>query len=511
LGLREAIRIRERALTYGCVAHHGGKPCDGGALVGSDAAVKWLTAAKPSVNLKKVPFAKNPALNIYLNSLVNLGFFVSETARDETEEELEDSEFTFDDIQLSELGQEMANAYGSVVGRLGAVRDLSDLDRTCSLSSLKEFGKRGGLCELADSSSPDRGLLRDIFFARKGFTEKSHFRRNRSLVLILELCRQLSASQIPLNTETFGSAVYYGHLVDEHGGVIQLTIPPPLTDIANRWQMFYFHHFMSVALEGMFSWMVTQLNGRGVSGATISELVADLNSPLVSRSLKELIGMKVPANFGASLPSQLFAQLGVPPSPLNDEVSRSLDQAIGVNHAVAEEHLEKAIRDRTFIQSPTGLAVPAILFALTLGRYKHWESSEYGNWLASDAVVKDPYLDLLPSTVSLGLTRHLGDWWNHTWTKLVEYLLSRFVVQQHQSMSYEKTVAGDRCLLQVDGQRVFSDSHYEKIGLGNPRLGSVLRVLADIALLEEDGDGVTVVTKDGLTLLRRELERDGEA
>src|SRR5262245_49492076 len=42
LGLREALRIREKALTYGCVAHHDGKPCDGGALVGSTAASKWL-------------------------------------------------------------------------------------------------------------------------------------------------------------------------------------------------------------------------------------------------------------------------------------------------------------------------------------------------------------------------------------------------------------------------------------------------------------------------------------
>src|SRR6476469_2721057 len=39
LGLREAIRLREHALALGCVAHHDGRTCAGGGLVGSDKAV----------------------------------------------------------------------------------------------------------------------------------------------------------------------------------------------------------------------------------------------------------------------------------------------------------------------------------------------------------------------------------------------------------------------------------------------------------------------------------------
>lgn len=97
-----------------------------------------------------------------------------------------------------------------------------------------------------------------------GFTDKSHFRRNRSLTLILELCRQFSSSDWPIGDRSFGSAVYYGQLVDDDGGVAGISIPKPLEDIATRWRMFYFHCFMSVALEGMFSWLVTQLNDRGL-------------------------------------------------------------------------------------------------------------------------------------------------------------------------------------------------------------------------------------------------------
>ena len=89
--------------------------------------------------------------------------------------------------------------------------------------------------------------------------------------------------------------------------------------------------------------------------------------------------------------------------------------------------------------------------------------------------------------------------------------MSRFVVQQHQSMAYVKTDVGDRCLLEVDGERVTSDSVFEKIGLGNPRLGSAIQILTDLALLTENDDGITHVTKDGLKLLKAELKREAEA
>jgi hypothetical protein len=52
---------------------------------------------------------------------------------------------------------------------------------------------------------------------------------------------------------------------------------------------------------------------------------------------------------------------------------------------------------------------------------------------------------------------------------------------------------------------------FEKIGLGNPRLGSAIQILTDLALLTENDDGITHVTKDGLKLLKAELKREVEA
>ena len=94
-------------------------------------------------------------------------------------------------------------------------------------------------------------------------------------------------------------------------------------------------------------------------------------------------------------------------------------------------------------------------------------------------------------------------------SELADFVLSRYVVQQHQAMAYEKTAKGDRCLLQVDGPKIIADLPHEKIGIGNPRLNSAIQVLTDLALLEEDDNEVTHLTAQGKSLLQAELEERG--
>ncbi len=89
-------------------------------------------------------------------------------------------------------------------------------------------------------------------------------------------------------------------------------------------------------------------------------------------------------------------------------------------------------------------------------------------------------------------------------------MLSRYVVQQHQSLSYEKTWAGDRCLIQVDGPRVISKGNYEKIGMGNPRLRSAIQILKDLGLIEDDSEQVTRLTMEGKKYLQQEMARESK-
>src|SRR5437762_12158007 len=66
---RQAIRIRETALTLGSVLHHEGQTCVGGALVGSKEAIKrHQRHGYRVVNLEKLQLSKNPAWDAYVNS-----------------------------------------------------------------------------------------------------------------------------------------------------------------------------------------------------------------------------------------------------------------------------------------------------------------------------------------------------------------------------------------------------------------------------------------------------------
>jgi hypothetical protein len=517
LGLREAIVLREQALTLGCVAHHDGEPCQGGALVGSRKAGKWYAKGEKQANFREMyKFAQDPALDAYFNSLVNLGFFLTEQELPDTDERMKKSDFTFDDIQLSELGLDLAKRYNSTVGTLSVTSKLGSKERSCSVDGLAEFGKHGGLCELTNGMSSDRDSLRDIFFAgesfltfvgKTGHKKESHVVRRRSLLLILEVCRQLSADKRITSEAGFSGAVYFGEVVKAEDR-LAVTFPSELKDIATRWRMFYFHHYMAVALEGLFSWFVSQLGSIGLAGSTLESLMERLDEATVHKSLSEVLQVDVKASFGSQKPSDLFSLFGLLPGDFTADSSAMLDKLVRSMTPLAEDTLESVIRRKKHLYSPTGLAIPLVLLVTTLARYTQWEATKYGQWLASAA--SDPYVDLVPPVLTLGLSRQFGCWWRNTWKELARYIMSKYVMQQHQSMSFEKTRTGDRCLLQWDGQKVFSTGGYDKIGMGNPRLESAIQILKDVAVIEDNEDRVTYLTQDGKQLLRQKLAKEVE-
>lgn len=505
LGPEEAIALRENALTLGCVTHHEGETCSGGALVGSNEAKRWLAKGNSEADLKKIRFAKVPALNAYFTSLVNLGCFVTEDESSLPEDVEEQTQFTLDDVVLSPVGLELASRYDSVVGSIQAVRHFVGNNRHCSVNALAELGKRGGLCELVEADPADRGLLRELFFGIASRKGESHRVRRQSLLLILDLCRQFSAEEWVLNEPDFAGAVYFGELVADDAR-LSVEFVPAFVDIATRWKMFYFHHYMGVALEGLFSWLIAQLASCGLAGVTLEGLVLRLNDNSVRKSVSELLKCDLKKPFGETTPCELFAEMSLPHGELNAGLATTFDVAVRSSHPVAEDSLESLVRDNEYLQSSTGLALPMILLATTLTRYARWETTNFGKWLAGAA--KDPYLDLVPPVLASGLGRRFGHWWNCKWLDLTSFVLSRYVVRQHQSMSYEKSWTGDRCLLQVDGPKIFSTGGYEKIGMGNPRLGSAIQILIDLGLMEEADDGVTYLTKDGKQFLQHEWKME---
>lgn len=502
LGLEQAIILREKALTFGAVAHHEGKPCVGGGLVGSTSAQKWLSKGLKALELKKVPFAQAPARDAYFNSLVNLGVFKETNQHVEVDDDAEVVTASWNDLELSPLGTQLAGAYDTATGHLQCVRDTAAPQRKTSLHAVKEFGRLGGLCELM-AAAPDREVLRDMFLARTGEVDRSHAVRRQSLLLLIELIRQLSADGWSISEGLFSQSVYFGQCQSEEDDRIDIAWPAQLADIAARWRMFYFHQHMSIALEGLFAWVVTHVAGTGVTGVSFGEMVSQLNAPLTRKNLSQVLKRTIRSPFGDSTPVDTIRLVDDAFDGLDGASSRRLDTAIPLGSPFSEDRLGDVIREGTYLRDSAGLAIPMVLLTVTLARYTQWEETNYGQWLAQAA--RDPYLDLLPPVLTDGLRRHFGPWWTVPWADFTEHVLRRYVVQQHQSLSYEKTLGGDRCLLQVDGVRVMSNAAFDTIGVKNPRFRSALQVLKDLALIEERDDEVTRVTKDGRRTLKELL------
>lgn len=506
LGLRKAVFLREHALTLACIAHHDGQSCQGGSLVGSDKAILWYKQhAEGVADFRKLNFVKNPALGAYLNSLANLGIFVTEDDRSESEETDEPAELTSDDLELSVLGQQLAEQYDAALYGVEAVTEVASSRRRCPVPALKAWGYGGGLCELADVNAPDRELLRDIFFQRIPLDGKSHSVRRQSLLLLMSLARTLSDADWSFDQDAFNEAVYYGELRSEEE-VTPITLPPVLADIGCRWRMFYFHYYMAVALEGLFSWLVMRLDGKGLAGESFEELVASLDDELVQRDIEELIDAPLPKGFGRSSPRKLFGSVGIDAPTLTTDASKRIDQEVRSTHHLSEYLLDHLIRDGDHRYSPTGFAVSLLLMGTLLARYKQWETTPYGQWLANGAT--DPYLDLVPPLVQQGMERRFGDWWNTSWRDLGGFMLHRFVIQQHQAMSYEKTATGNRCLLQVDGNKVMGTGTYDKIGIGNARFRSAVQVLTDLGLFCRNSDKEIELEAGGSRFLDQELAKE---
>jgi hypothetical protein len=283
--------------------------------------------------------------------------------------------------------------------------------------------------------------------------------------------------------------------------------PSELADIATRWRMFQFHQYMAVALEGMFAWVVAEASRTGLAGVTIDKLVRNLDSKVAAKLAAKQCGGRQARPFGALTPAISLGSFAGGRASADAATSRLLDGRIRAGSPCSEDNLEALLRSDDFGEPSTVPTLSLLLLTVTLARYIAWDDTRYGNWLAQAA--RDPFVDLVPPVLIRGLVRRFGDWWTRRWDEIATFIISRYVIQQHQSMSFEKTLAGDRCLLQVDGARVVASGSYDRIGIRNQRLPSALRILKDLGLLRDDDDGLTHLTAAGRRVLDENVRTVG--
>jgi hypothetical protein len=509
----ESVRLREKALTLGCILHHNGESCKDGSLVGTDKAKEWLAAHRDKTpKLSSLFLVKDPALKVYKNSLVQLGFFVEtpdvHPVADQTEGEAVGVAEIID-LKLSELGKRVASSYEQAVGHLPVVKKLAKEPDGCKPGELKKWGQSGGLCELADSSAPDRGMLREVFFDRVGSPGECHKFRHDSLTLFLELIEKISPHGIRFDHFALRDAVYFNTvpLDDDRKKILSLEFSKPLEDIANRWRMFYFHFFLSVALESLFAGVVGYAQKAGMAGTRLETIVDSLKSKSVMKFMGDLMGKKIEGNFLEMTPREFLESAGFGTS--GDDTGIEFDRYFNFSNPLSESNLDARLRlVELAYASPEGIACALMLIVMTVSRYIKWDKVAYGNWLAG--ATHDPYRDITVPVVLRELRESLGDFLDSKLREIAVVVIGRFVVKQHEVLSYEKVWDGTRALFHSEqGMIRGRGMTYDTISVENSRFNSAVQILADLALLEHDDNDwlLTRLTAEGAKFLKGELGR----
>jgi len=115
--------------------------------------------------------------------------------------------------------------------------------------------------------------------------------------------------------------------------------------------------------------------------------------------------------------------------------------------------------------------------------------------------VFDPYNDVsVPGVLDMLKAQFGTSWWEHTNRELLGRILARFVIRQHEAMSYARGFGGSPALFHLSGERVIgTDQSRDNVDPGNARFRSLVQILWDLRLL--GGESCQELTEDGRELL----------
>ena len=512
-GWAKGVLLRERAMVLGAVLHHGG-PCEGGALGGSDKAGDLLKEGKrPSYNLaawKHLKASEGQFGAAYKGSLINLGLFKTDATDvdDEPEEdtqELSEEARALEVRELSSLGKRLADAYARSISRTRYVRENWTLRDDVDAEVLEELGSVGGLCELSLKEAVDRKALRDVFFScRDEMTGPAQQRRRMSLLFILRCVEHAHGAGLSLNGNHFGDICYYEALLLQDGSkqrVIPFRGDNHLSDIAQRWRIYQAHSYLGVALQSFLVTCVRVLREhRG--GLAEDALPAAVSAQGIRYRFLEVTGIDLVGDFFDLTPREMLVACGI---PFPKEASNSLT-APRIDAPLSESALEELLTDGEANEN-AGVALAALLLYQVLLRCSNLTSEPIQNWYRQQ--IYDSYADLSLTVVADFLIGEFGnDWIDRPNRDVLRRIIWRFVIRQHQTMSYERGFGGTGPLFQVDGTTVIGTStDYDDPQLINPRFSTTLQILDDLGLIEDDGEIGYQLTEDGASWLQEQLAR----
>lgn len=323
-----------------------------------------------------------------------------------------------------------------------------------------------------------------------------------SLLLILYAVDITADNGVSFDANAFNDLTYYRTLIDEEDNPIAIDMPSQLTDIAERWRIFHFHGYLTIALEALLVGLVRVIR-YNPEGRTVIQIIEAFDSLEARTLLGELLSAELSVPFMDQTPASSLALLGIDyPNSTEDNVGAS---TIFGKMPAAERELSDALINKDFVSGAAGPLIAALLLFVLLLRHELTVDESHKGW--NTQKIFDPFSDVGIPTVMHSLKTEIGnDWWNRPNGEVIARLLNRFVIRQHETMSYEKGFGGSPPFFRFDGQLVVgTDTVAENVGAGNPRFPSAMQVLRDLRLIGEDDAGGDSLTDDGRDLLDRFL------
>lgn len=509
-----AVLARERAMVLGAVLHHDGEACEGGALGGSNPASTLAEKKLKSHDLsawKHLKAREGQFGAAYKGSLINLGIFntdgseVNDEAAAETDE-LDEATQSIEVTELSPLGKRLAESFRLAIRDTRYLNEDWDLRNVVQTDVLKEFGARAGLCEISQKRAADRDVLREMFFAcEQESTQTGQYRRRMSLLLLLECIGQAHDAGISFDNTCFSNISYFGAMVgeEEDSESTQILLPQSLRDIADRWRVYYSHNYLAVALQS-FLVACTRVLRDKPGGVARASLLDGFSSSAISARFRELFDTDLPKEFLSLTPRETVAIAGInSPSGQPD-----FDFApLTIDASFSERGLEGLLIENEANEG-AGIALATMLFYLVVLRYPKHVSPSFNNWYLQH--VFDPYTDIsVPGVIGM-LHAEFGEaWLDLPNREILDRVIWRFVIRQHQTMSYERGFGGSAPLFHVDGAIIVgTNTDYIDPRALNARLGSALQILTDLGMIVYDEDVGYCRTVDGDSWLKAELKRE---
>jgi hypothetical protein len=519
-GSVRGVLAREKAMVLGAVLHHDGAACDGGALGGSEKAIELVNGpARQPYNLdgwKHLQAREGQFGAAYKASLINLGLFANES--DEVHEEAsEDSKELSDDVQsieiaeLSERGKRLAAAYRRSVRSTRYIKERWTTHSSVPAAVLKEFGSRGGLCEIVQKGADDRDVIKELLFScdRKE-TQSTHYRRRMSLLLLLYGIGKTATIEAAFNRLTFSDLTYFGRVVtdEERQKSASIDIPNRLRDVAERWRIFHFHSYLTVALQSFLVSIVGVLRHHP-AGIDRSQLLDEFKVPALGARFSKLFETKLPGSFFDLTPGELLGVAGVSVADALAGRASAL-RSLAIGSKFGERNLVDHLTDGEAEQI-SGIAIASLLLYAVLLRYQTSVATPYDAWYQN--LVQDRFADLSVPGVLGTLRSEYGDgWWHRPNREILNLLLWRFVLLQHQTMSYERGFGGSAPLFHIDGTTIIgTDADFSDPGALNARFFSAVQILRDLKLVAGDYDNGFGLTPEGEAWLQRLLDEETPA